>query len=139
MTQRSSAITALTSAVVARFTFIRYLLASICALCSDMLLFLALLRLDLHPAAAAFAGYATGLLVHWLISIRFVFVAAEPPTHAQRIGFVVSALIGMGITLALVSGLTVAGVAPAIAKLASVPVSFLTVYAIRKYGVFGSA
>lgn len=139
MTQGSSVIAALTSAVVARFTFIRYLLASICALCSDMLLFLGLLRLDLHPAAAGFAGYALGLLVHWLISTRFVFVSAGPATHGQRVGFVVSAIVGMGITLALITGLTAAGAAPAIAKLLAVPVSFLAVYAIRKYGVFAAA
>jgi len=45
----------------------------------------------------------------------------------------------MGITLAMVGGLSMVGVAPAIAKLLSVPVSFLTVYAIRKYGVFARA
>ncbi|HKY81853.1 MAG TPA: GtrA family protein [Sphingobium sp.] len=138
MGQRPQALAALTGAIVARFTFIRYLLASICALSSDMLLFLALIRLDLHPAAAAFAGYMAGLLVHWLISTRFVFLSAGRATHVQRAGFVASAVIGMGITLAIVSGLTGAGLAPTIGKLVAIPVSFLTVYAIRKYGVFAS-
>ena len=45
----------------------------------------------------------------------------------------------MGITLSMVGGLSLIGVAPTIAKLLSVPVSFLTVYAIRKYGVFARA
>ena len=117
-------------ALVSRLMFARYLLASICALSSDMALLLML---------AAFGGYAVGLIVHWTISIRFVFDTGNGPTHAQRAGFVASALLGMGITLSMVGGLSLIGVAPAIAKLLSVPVSFLTVYAIRKYGVFARA
>ena len=133
------AIAASIRVLLTRFTFTRYLLASVCALAVDMLLFLALLRLNLHPTVAAFAGYATGLFIHWLISIRFVFISSGRATHAQRVGFVASAVIGMGITLGVVSGLTFAGLAPEIAKLLAVPVSFLAVYAMRKYGVFASA
>lgn len=139
MSERAPTVATLASALVSRFTFTRYLLASICALCADMLLFLALLRLQLHPAIAGFAGYSAGLLLHWLISIRFVFVSQRRATHAQRVGFIVSALIGLGITTGLITGLTAAGLAPAIAKLMAIPVSFLSVYAIRKYGVFGAA
>lgn len=138
MAQHSRAVAAIASAAVTRFTFTRYLLASICALCSDMALFLALLRLGPHPALAAFAGYSAGLLLHWLISIRFVFVSSQPATHAQRLGFVLSAVIGLGITISLVSGLTAMGLGPAVAKLLAIPVSFLSVYAIRKYGVFAA-
>ena len=38
--------------------------------------------------------------------------------------------------MVLVGGLSAVGIAPAIAKLISVPASFLSVYAIRKYGIF---
>lgn len=127
------------TALVARLMFARYLLASICALSSDMALFLMLDHFGAAPMLAAFGGYAIGLAVHWMISIRFVFDTGTGPTHAQRAGFVASALLGMGITLAMVGGLSLTGVAPTIAKLLSVPVSFLTVYAIRKYGVFARA
>jgi putative flippase GtrA len=127
------------TALFARLMFARYLLASICALSSDMALFLMLDHVGAAPMLAAFGGYAIGLIVHWTISIRFVFDTGTGPTHAQRVGFVASALLGMGITLAMVGGLSMVGVAPAIAKLLSVPVSFLTVYAIRKYGVFARA
>lgn len=125
--------------LVARATFARYLLASICALASDMALFLALDHWGAPPLFAAFGGYAGGLLVHWIISIRFVFDTGTGPTHAQRAGFVASALLGMGLTLLLVGGLSALGLAPALAKLVSIPVSFLTVYAIRSYAVFGRA
>jgi hypothetical protein len=45
----------------------------------------------------------------------------------------------MAITAALVGGLSALGLPPAAAKLMAIPVSFLTVYAIRKYGIFARA
>ena len=128
----------LTSALAARFTVIRYFLASLCALSADMLLFLALLRLDVPAAVAGGIGYVGGLLLHWLISVRFVFPSVSGPTNGQRLGFAVSAAVGIGITTGLIGVLGAMGVAPAIAKLFAIPVSFLSVYAIRKYGVFAA-
>ncbi|MFZ2995735.1 GtrA family protein [Sphingobium sp.] len=129
--------------LVARLTFARYLLASICALSSDMALFLMLDHLGAPPLVAAFGGYAGGLLVHWTISVHYVFDInreyGSSPTHAQRAAFIASALFGMVLTLGIVGGLSINGIAPATAKLLSVPVSFLTVYAIRKYGIFARA
>ncbi|WHO38782.1 GtrA family protein [Sphingobium sp. AP49] len=139
MGARLRAVTARLGTIAARFMFARYLLASIIALASDMLLFLALSHGGAAPALAAFGGYATGLVVHWLISSRFVFDTGSGPTHAQRLGFVLSALVGLGITMAMVGGLSALGMAPATAKLLSIPVSFLSVYAIRKYGIFARA
>ncbi|KKW93764.1 GtrA family protein [Sphingobium chungbukense] len=124
------------NAIIGRFTFTRYLLASICALSGDFALFLLLNHMGLPPAIAALGGYSGGLVLHWLISVHFVFEMQEPATHAQRIAFILSALIGMAITMALVGGLSGLGMQPAIAKLMAVPVSFLAVYAIRKYGIF---
>ncbi|QGP79503.1 GtrA family protein [Sphingobium sp. CAP-1] len=123
-------------ALLARLMFARYLLASIGALACDFAAFLMLDRTGASPVSAAVGGYMVGLIVHWLISVRFVFVADGGATHGQRIGFVISALLGMGITMVLVGALSALGLAPPIAKLLSVPVSFITVYAIRKYGVF---
>lgn len=139
MGARTSALASMTAGVIARFTFTRYLVASVIALCGDMLLFLGLLKADVTPAAAGFAGYAGGLLLHWMISIRFVFTPSDRATHGQRLGFVASAIIGLAITTGLISGLSATGLAPALAKLVAVPVSFLAVYAIRKYGVFSAA
>lgn len=132
MTERLRAL----AAPIARLMFARYLLASICALSCDFAAFLALDRGGASPVTAAVGGYGVGLVVHWLISTRFVFALDQRPTHAQRIGFVASAMLGMGVTMILVGALSALGLAPPLAKLLSVPVSFLTVYAIRKYGVF---
>jgi putative flippase GtrA len=127
------------AAIAARFTFLRYLLASLCALSGDMLLFLALLRLEMPAAAAGAIGYVGGLLLHWLISVRFVFTSARRPTYGQRLGFAISAAVGLAITTGVISALGAAGLAPALAKLFAIPVSFLSVYAIRKYGVFAAS
>lgn len=122
-----------------RATFVRYLLASVCALSADMGLFLLLDRADVTPMLAAFLGYVTGLVVHWLLSIRFVFTGGERATHKQRAAFVGSAFVGLAITMALVGSLTLIGVPPALAKMVAVILSFLAVYAIRRYGIFAKA
>ncbi|HWV12395.1 MAG TPA: GtrA family protein [Sphingobium sp.] len=128
----------LANAVAVRFTLVRYVLASLCALCGDMLLFLALLRIDVPPTLAGAVGYTGGLLLHWLISVRFVFPSAAGPTNRQRLGFIVSAGVGIAVTTGLISALGAIDVAPAVAKLFAIPASFLSVYAIRKYGVFAA-
>lgn len=135
---RIDAVTDCVRHLVARFMLARYLAASACALSSDMALFLALDRASAGPVAAALCGYALGLVVHWTISSRYVFDTRAGPTHGQRVGFVASALVGMALTMAMVGGLSAAGIIPALAKLMSVPASFIAVYAIRKYGVFAS-
>jgi putative flippase GtrA len=132
-------LTTVPAAIAARFMLARYLLASVCALSTDMILFLTLSHLGASPVLAAFGGYMAGLVVHWIISVRFVFDTGEGATHSQRVGFVASALLGMAITMGIVGGLSALGILPALAKLLSVPISFFTVYAIRKYGVFASA
>ena len=136
MVERVRALAGPLHAVIGRFTLTRYLIASVCALAGDFALFMTLNHMGLPPALAAFGGYAGGMILHWLISVHFVFAVRGNATHGQRIGFVASALVGMAITTTMVSGLTMLGLSPATAKLLSVPVSFLSVYAIRKYGVF---
>lgn len=126
--------------IATRFMVARYLLASACALASDMLVFLMLEHLGTPPVIAAFGGYVFGMGVHWIISVRFVFLPGDrdSATHFHRIGFVLSSLLGLGVTMGVVGALSTVGTSPAIAKLAAVPVSFFTIYAIRKYGVFAT-
>lgn len=98
------------NAIIGRFTFTRYLLASVCALSGDFALFLMLNHMGLPPALAALGGYSGGIVLHWLISVHFVFEVQGRATHVQRVAFIVSALIGMAITMALVGGLSALGV-----------------------------
>jgi len=91
------------------------------------------------PGWASAAGYSAGIVVHWFISSNFVFPGkrrAGAALQMQRFGFIATALLGLGITVTMVSGLTSAGVLPVLAKAAAVAVSFFAVYLTRKYGVF---
>lgn len=121
-------------------TFIRYGLASVIALASDVGLFLALLRVGLMPAAASALGYGVGILIHWLISSRLVFARGAAPRGPERIRqkglFVGSALIGLALTTGIVALGSLIGLLPLAAKLVAVVVSFQTTYLLRKAIVF---
>jgi putative flippase GtrA len=122
-----------------RFSITRYLLASMVSLAFDVALFMVLVAFLVDPGWASAAGYSAGIIVHWLISSSFVFPGKARDGTAlqlQRIGFLATALLGLGITVSMVSGLTSAGVVPVAAKGAAVAVSFFAVYLTRKYGVF---
>ncbi len=126
-------------AILNRFSLTRYLLASVVSLAFDVALFMVLVAFLIDPGWAAAAGYSAGIVVHWLISSSFVFpgkTRGGAALQLQRLGFIATAVLGLGITVSIVSGLTSAGVLPVMAKAAAVAVSFFAVYLTRKYGVF---
>lgn len=126
-------------AILNRFSLTRYLLASVVSLAFDVALFMVLVAFLVDPGWASAAGYSAGIVVHWLISSSFVFPGKARDGAAlqlQRLGFIATAVLGLGITVSIVSGLTSAGVLPVMAKAAAVAVSFFAVYLTRKYGVF---
>ncbi|MEH6790160.1 GtrA family protein [Parasphingorhabdus sp.] len=126
-------------AMLNRFSLTRYLLASIVSLAFDVALFMVLVAFLVDPGWASAAGYSAGIVVHWLISSSFVFPGKARDGAAlqlQRLGFIGTAVLGLGITVSMVSALTGAGVQPVMAKAAAVAVSFFAVYLTRKYGVF---
>ena len=118
----------------------RYLAASAVALGFDMASFLVLLAMGLHAAPASALSYTLGILVHWYISSRAVFVAgvAErgPARTRQKALFVVSALIGLALTAGVVGLGSALGTDPRLAKLAAVGVSFAATWLIRARIVF---
>lgn len=123
-----------------RVTLLRYLLASIGSLAVDMGAFLALLALGMVPAAASAAGYTLGIVAHWLLSSRAVFVgsvASEPAARArQKALFVGSALVGLAITTGVVAAGTTIGIDSRIAKIVAVGASFAATWLLRKRVVF---
>ncbi|MFD1106176.1 GtrA family protein [Sphingobium olei] len=124
-----------------RLMLARYLLVSLCALCADTLLFLALSDRLLPPGGAACAGYLFGILVHWALSVRFVFQdrVNGRASHAQRLSFALSALLGLGVTVGTVSLAIQAGLPAAPAKAIAVIASFTLVYLVRKHVVFSAS
>ena len=122
-----------------RFTLSRYLVASVVALAVDVAVYFALVGLNLSTAIASGVGYSAGIMIHWLISSQIVFVGKVREgiaKHLQRALFAGSALLGLGITVGVVAVLSNFGSDPATAKLVAIIVSFIAVYAVRKWGVF---
>lgn len=119
---------------------LRYGLASVGALAVDMGSFLALLSLGMMAAAASAASYSFGIVAHWLLSSRAVFhdsVAERGPERTrQKALFVVSALVGLGITTAIVGAAVMAGFDPRLAKLVAIVVSFAATWVLRSKVVF---
>ncbi|HEX7857464.1 MAG TPA: GtrA family protein [Sphingobium sp.] len=121
-------------------TYNRYLLASVAALGFDTGLFLLLLRAGMMPVAASAAGYVFGLVVHWLISTRLVFDGAMASEGRDRAGrkmlFVLTGLLGLAITMAIVGASHWAGQDPRLAKVVAIIVSFQATYVARRLLVF---
>jgi putative flippase GtrA len=127
-------------ALVRKGTFPKYLIASVIALGVDLGSFLALLEMGSAPMAASASAYMLGIVAHWLLSSRTVFatgVAERGPERTmQKAMFVISALIGLGITTAIVGAGHAMGLDPRLAKLAAVGVSFVVTWLLRERIVF---
>jgi putative flippase GtrA len=120
---------------------VRYFLASAGALAVDMGCFLALLAAGMWPASASAVGYCAGIVAHWLLSSRAVFtdtVAARGLARTrQKALFVVSALVGLGVTTVIVWSADAAGIDPRLAKIAAIGISFAITWLLRAKVVFG--
>ena len=120
--------------------YFRYIGASAVSLGVDFAIFMAALSIGVPPAAAAACGYMVGIVCHWLISSRMVFVGHVAEDAASRRQpqalFVVSALVGLGITTGIVGIGSRYGLDPRIAKGIAIVVSFQATYVIRKKVVF---
>ena len=120
--------------------YTRYIGASAASLGVDFALFMAALSLGMPPALAAASGYMAGIVCHWLISSRVVFtdrVASDVAgRRQQQVLFVLSALVGLGITTGIVGLGSRYGLDPRIAKGVAIVVSFQATYVLRKRVVF---
>jgi putative flippase GtrA len=117
----------------------RYGVVSGFALALDVAVFLLANRLLGMPTVAGVIGYACGIVLHYHLSCRYVFAPPGQGKSAQRLfgEFVVSGLIGLGVTAAVIALATsVFGLGPLAAKLIAMAASFLGVFAIRRTIVF---
>lgn len=122
------------------FQLARYVLASVGALAVDVGSFLAFMALGVAAAPASAMGYSLGILAHWLLSSRAVFhesVASGGMARTrQKALFVISALIGLGLTTAIVGLGVWAGSDPRAAKAVAIVISFTVTWLIRSRIVF---
>lgn len=118
----------------------RYIAASAVALGVDFAVFLGALSLGVVPAPAAATGYIAGVICHWLISSRAVFIGRVAESRVtrwqQQALFLGSALVGLAITTAVVGLASWFGVHPLVAKIIATGVSFQVTYLLRRKVVF---
>lgn len=121
-------------------TYFRYVAASAISLGVDVGIFLAALSAGVAPALAAACGYVVGIGSHWLLSSRMVFAgrvaAMSADRRQQQALFILSALVGLGITMAIVGLGAHYGFDPRVAKGVAIVVSFQTMYLLRNKVVF---
>ena len=124
-------------------TFARYLSASVVALGADAGSFLLLLHLGVAPARAAALGFVVGIVVNWVVSSRVLFADcvadSGPERRRQQALFLVSALVGLVLTTAIVAGGAALAIDPRLAKLVAVGVSFVSTSGMRHVMVFTRA
>ena len=120
--------------------FVRYMLASAGALAVDFGSFLVMLSLGVMAAGASALSYSLGILAHWLLSSRAVFhdnlAQRGIERTKQKAMFVISALMGLALTTAIVGGAVMTGFDPRLAKLAAVAASFMLTWLLRSKIVF---
>lgn len=119
--------------------YARYVLVSVFALAMDIAVFTAFLWAGTNATWAAIIGYSTGIIVHWLGSSRFVFTDNDhiaKKDMREKILFLLSALLGLALTAAIVKLGEILAIWPHIAKLFAIIISFQITYIIRKYCVF---
>jgi putative flippase GtrA len=118
-----------------------YGLASLLAMALDWTIFLTLIGHAMPPAAAGILGYAAGLGLHYLLSVRFVFDAAAAQKGGARLfsEFVLSGFAGVAVTGSIIALATSAlGLGAIAAKLCAASTSFVVVYGLRRSVVFAS-
>ena len=133
--------TALLSRARISGTYVRYGLVSAAALGADLTLLRALLASGHAPELASAAGYSLGIVVHWFLSSRLVFAQQTRARRSsgrnrQKLLFLLSALLGLGLTVFIVAVGTALGAEPLMAKLAAIVVSFQSVWLLRRLYIF---
>jgi len=118
---------------------LRYLVVSALALGFDVGVYASLIGIGIMATGAGATGYLMGIFVHYTLSARWVFpdsggTRRTAPTLAK---FVVSALIGLAATTAIIDVLTRNHLAGAFsAKAAAVVTSYVLVFMLRRTYVF---
>lgn len=121
--------------------FLRYVAVSVGALAADMTIFLLLLNAGVSSVASSAVGYSLGILAHWILSSRKVFQdrVSERGTSErtqQKAMFVMSALLGLATTMAIVGFGEWIGLDPRLAKFVAIGISFQLTYLLRNVLIF---
>jgi putative flippase GtrA len=117
----------------------RYGILSGLAMALDWAIFLSLVGAVARPATAGVLGYVTGLALHYVLSVRFVFDAAATQKGSARLctEFALSGLAGIAVTGSSIAIATqLLGLSAVPGKLCAMSASFAAVYSLRRGVVF---
>ncbi len=116
-----------------------YTIVSAVALGVDLAVFKSLLLGGMRASLAGIAGYAVGLVLHYLLSVRYVFeTQGSTKSAARRFGeFAISGGVGIAMTWGIIALATDVMHLPALlGKVAAVGTSFVVVFLLRRGIVF---
>ena len=116
-----------------------YTVVSVVALGVDLAVFNVALFASMRASLAGIVGYTAGLLLHYILSRRFVFKAADTAKgDLRRFGeFALTGCAGLAITWAVIGLATDVALLPAmLGKIAAVATSFVVVFLLRRGIVF---
>lgn len=121
--------------------FLLYAAVSALALTVDVaILYLTAVRLEMPGYLAAALAYAAGLVVHYLLAVRWVFtyrrMASQRRTEATV--YALTGLAGILLSAGIVHVGGLLGQSLAVSKLAAIAVSFIAVFLIRKVTLFSA-
>lgn len=117
----------------------RYAVISAVALIVDFSIFIGITSTGASASLAAAAGYSAGLILHYILSICFVFDAARTGKPHGRLfmEFAFSGVAGLVTTVAIVTlAVQAFGLSAGMAKVCAVGMSFAMTFALRRYLVF---
>lgn len=116
-----------------------YTIVSVIALIVDLIVFRAAITMGIRASEAGLIGYTAGMGLHYVLSKRYVFAAADASKgDARRFAeFVLTGCCGLAITWVTIYFATEFARAPALlAKVLAVGFSFVVVFLLRRGIVF---
>jgi len=124
-----------------RQEFLRYTAVSAVAWLVDVcVLYLAALQLGLPEYLSAAIGYSVGLVVHYLLSVRYVFnyrrMAGRAPVELAM--YALAGLVGMVLSAGIVHIGTLLHMPLIVSKLVATAAAFVAVFGLRKVALFSS-
>ena len=130
-----------------------YGVISVLCLAIDVAALWLLVRLGMLPALASMVSYMLGLVVHYILSVRHVFIVTTTTKPLAQtsvlnhpamkhhvkyfVGYFLTGLAGGFLTAAIISIGERLSVSLVFSKAVAIGVAFFVVYGLRKYAVFG--
>ncbi len=103
-------------------------------------LYFAAILMGMPAYLAAALGYAVGLLVHYALSVRYVFTYRRMAgrRHAEMLLYALTGVLGIALSAGIVHIGTLLGLTLIVSKLIATGVTFIAVFIIRKRVLFST-